>query len=59
MRKNSLPWHDLFRAAVLGLGLRPQDFWDLTLPEFIHFIPKSISLSRNELSELMAKYPDA
>lgn len=58
MQANSLPWRLLFRSAVLGLGISPKDFWELTLPEFLSFLPQGQGLSREELLSMMAAYPD-
>ena len=54
-----MPWQDLLRAAV-GLGLRPADFWALSLREWC-WLSRSISaptLTRAEFQRLLAEHPD-
>ena len=54
-------WSAMLRAGVLGLGLRPDDFWRLTPAEFQLMLgdqgAKAPLLSQG-LNALMAAYPD-
>jgi len=57
-------WQNAFHFCVLGLGMRPKEFWMLTLPE-LNLLAQSIQnfqpsnlLSRAELEELQSSFPD-
>lgn len=51
---------ELFRAAAIALGLRPQDAWALSLRDLFLLLPTSVrdAPSRAELEALMRRYPD-
>ncbi|MCR9128830.1 MAG: phage tail assembly chaperone [Alphaproteobacteria bacterium] len=54
-------WAERLRFAVRGLGLRPDDFWALTLAEWRALTapePWSAPLSRGDLDDLLAAHPD-
>ncbi len=51
---------ELFRTAVLALGLRPEDAWALGLRDLLLLLrqPGRDALSRADLEALMRRYPD-
>lgn len=54
-------WPVLMRAGLRGLGLRPDEFWDLTPAELRLMLgeaPGARPMGRDRLSELMAAFPD-
>jgi uncharacterized phage protein (TIGR02216 family) len=56
-----LDWPALMRAGMLGLGLRPLEFWGLTPAELLLMLGLeggSAVLGRARLAELSAQYPD-
>jgi hypothetical protein len=50
-------WH---KFAVKELGINPIEFWQLTFNELYSFIEdnQSTCISKDELKELVQKYPD-
>ena len=56
-----LDWPGLMRAGMLGLGLRPAEFWALTPAELMFLTGRgggTAPLGRARLEELAAAYPD-
>lgn len=54
-------WHDALRAAA-HLGISPDVFWRLSLREWlalVHTGQAHAPLSRTQLSDLMARFPDS
>jgi hypothetical protein len=53
-------WAAWLRHAVVSLGLRPADFWALSLKEWRMLNPsaRSETLSRNEFETLRQQFPD-
>ncbi|MGH1413270.1 MAG: rcc01693 family protein [Pelagimonas sp.] len=54
-------WPELMRAGIRGLGLRPQEFWDLTPAELRLMLGEgdgSKPMGRSRLDELMGAFPD-
>lgn len=60
-----LDWGGLMRAGIVGLGLRPAVFWDLTPAELALMLGIDTAghgagaMSRARLDALMARFPDA
>ena len=54
------PWPGLLRLAALRFGLAPNAFWRLSLTEWraLTEAPPTPVISRNDLSALIARYPD-
>ncbi|MCA8870029.1 MAG: phage tail assembly chaperone [Rhodobacteraceae bacterium] len=59
---NGFDWPALMRAGLGGLGLRPQEFWDLTPVELLLMLGLdgggAPRLNRARLHELSAEFPD-
>lgn len=55
-----LDWAGLMRAGMVGLGLRPAEFWALTPAELALMlgIEGGGQMTRARLAELAARYPD-
>jgi len=56
-----LDWPALMRAGMAGLGLRPDQFWQLTPAELRLMLGDAASdapLLKDGLDALMAAYPD-
>jgi uncharacterized phage protein (TIGR02216 family) len=56
-----IAWNKLLRASVGRLGLKPDEFWDLTPAELLLMLGDQAgcaSLSREGMNELMAQFPD-
>lgn len=57
-----LDWPGLMRAGMLGLGLRPAEFWALTPVELRLMLGRDgngvAPLARDRLEELLKAYPD-
>lgn len=54
-------WPGLMRAGMLGLRLRPEEFWALTPAELALMLGRSgggPAMGRARLAELAAAYPD-
>lgn len=56
-------WQAWFALGVVRFGLRPADFWALTLPEWLALVGSlrataPIAPSRASLEALRAAYPD-
>ena len=53
-------WEQRLRQAVVEIGLKPADFWALSLTEWIGLItqPAAPSLPRDDLQALMNLFPD-
>lgn len=57
-------WATAFRIAVIDLGILPNDFWNLSLPEFNILIEQMTAHNqidtpnRNCLDMLMKSHPD-
>lgn len=54
-------WPSLMQAGMRGLGLRPQEFWDLTPAELQVLLGESDGrkpMGRMRLGELMGAFPD-
>ncbi|WP_299932765.1 rcc01693 family protein [uncultured Pelagimonas sp.] len=54
-------WPELMRAGMRGLGLRPQEFWDLTPAELQLMLGEGDGgkpMGRSRLDELMDAFPD-
>ncbi len=55
-------WPALMRAGLMGLGLKPDDFWALTPAELLVMLGLEGGgngvLNRGRLAELSAQYPD-
>lgn len=53
-------WPALLRAGVIGLGLRPAEFWALTPAELRLMLGdlESKPMGRARLDDLLAAYPD-
>lgn len=56
----TLPWRDWFVFAVTKLGLRPGDFWALSIEEWIWLLQAQSQdrLAKRELLKLKEKFPD-
>ena len=58
---NRLDWPAMMRAGMLGLGLKPADFWALTPAELRLMLGQTevaAPLNRAGLDALLAAYPD-
>ena len=58
---SSMDWPGLMRAGMLGLGLKPQEFWALTPAELRLMLGDSADaapMGRARLDELAAAFPD-
>lgn len=58
---NRFDWPGLMRAGMIGLGLRPAEFWALTPAELLLMLGSSSGtapLGRERLEELARAYPD-
>jgi uncharacterized phage protein (TIGR02216 family) len=56
-----LDWPALIKLGVQALGLRPNEFWDLTPAEFRLMLGDRAQggpLTRSGLDDLMKSYPD-
>ncbi|WP_406720857.1 MULTISPECIES: rcc01693 family protein [Thioclava] len=56
-----LDWPGLMRAGLVGLRLRPQEFWALSPAELALLLgdmPKARPLTRARLEELAQAFPD-
>lgn len=53
-----IPFSDWFRLAVGALGLSPDAFWALTFLEWRWLAPQAEAMRQDELSRLVALYPD-
>ena len=54
-------WPVLMRAGMRGLGLRPQEFWDLTPAELQMLLGEGEGgqpMGRSQLNKLMDAFPD-
>jgi len=54
-------WHALMKAGLIGLRLRPDDFWKLTPAEFALLMgngSQDLPLSRTTMDALLAQFPD-
>lgn len=54
-------WPGLMRAGLLGLRIKPADFWQLTPAELTMMLGRETSaapLSRTRLEELARAFPD-
>lgn len=54
-------WPALMRAGLRGLGLRPDQFWQLTPAEFLMMLGEGgvdAPMGRSRLEELSQAYPD-
>lgn len=54
-------WPALMRAGLRGLGLTPEQFWDLTPAELRLMLGQdgaTAPMGRDRLGALMAAYPD-
>lgn len=61
MEHGRFDWPALMRAGMLGLGLHPSAFWQLTPAELQLMLGQSRSeapLTRDRLSVLLDAYPD-
>lgn len=58
-----IAWIELMQAGMSGLGLRPDEFWNLTPAEFLLMRGAaggaSATLTRDALAALRADYPDS
>lgn len=60
-----LDWSGLMRAGIIGRGLKPAEFWDLTPAELALMLGIDTgahaggTMSRARLDALMARFPDA
>ena len=52
-----LPWPEMMRSA-LAAGIRPADFWRLSLKEWRWLAARGAGLEAGRLAELMAGFPD-
>ena len=52
-----LPWPEMMRSA-LAAGIRPEDFWRLSLREWRWLAARRTGLRAGRLAELMAGFPD-
>ena len=58
---NRLDWPAMMRAGMLGLGLKPAEFWALTPAELRLMLGQTEAaapLNRAGLDALLAAYPD-
>lgn len=62
-----MPWGDFMKIALGKMGMSPDVFWNMSITEFyaaiegfaeFHSGGKPPPLSRNELEDLMERYPD-
>jgi uncharacterized phage protein (TIGR02216 family) len=58
-----MPWVEYFNMGVCGLGLRPDDFYKLTLKEFwslydFKFGHVQEKITRDDLKDMMKWSPD-
>lgn len=54
-------WPALMRAGLRGLGLRPDQFWQLTPAELLVMLGEGatdVPMGRSRLEELSQAYPD-
>lgn len=51
-------WPHALRYAVAGLGLTPDAFWRLTLPEWRALAAHAAPMTRDRLDHLLRLYPD-
>lgn len=59
---SGLDWPGLMRAGLRGLGLRPEQFWDLTPAELALMLGVEDGdqrMTRDRLADLMSRFPDA
>ena len=58
----AFPWAELMRVAVMELGIRPGEFWRLTVRELAMLLrpagPAGDAMSRARLGRLMKEHPD-
>ena len=52
-----LPWSEMMRSA-LAAGIRPADFWRLSLKEWRWLAARGAGLKAGQLAELMAGFPE-
>lgn len=56
--KNRPLWGQMLRYAVRVCGMSPNDFWNLTMPEFLELVRtqtcSSTEITRRELDALIA-----
>jgi len=53
------PWPALLRLAAVRLGIAPEAFWRLSLPEWRALTDETPDgLTRTRLDELLAAWPD-
>lgn len=58
---NDFDWPALMRAGLRGLGLRPDQFWQLTPAELLMMLGEGATdapMGRSRLEELSQAYPD-
>lgn len=59
MQNKTMPWSNMLAYAVYNTGIRPVDFWNLTMLEFLdlkkHSASQDASISREELNTLVEK----
>ncbi len=61
MSASGFDWPALMRAGMLGLGLRPDDFWRLTPAELRLMLGQGgddVPMNRAGLEALRTAYPD-
>lgn len=57
-----IAWHRLMRLGLAQMGLRPDEFWNLTPAELMLMAGSGEgreALTRSGLEELAARFPDA
>ena len=54
---HTMPWAMMFRYAVVFLGIRPQDFWNMTMQEFSYLLGEDVQasnpISRQQLDDMI------
>lgn len=60
-----LPWKELYRIALLELGVAPSEFWQMTSCELLTLLEcckghsnKDFLTIRNDILQLMQQFPD-
>jgi uncharacterized phage protein (TIGR02216 family) len=60
MKSDTIPWDEMMKYALSVLNVTPNNFWNLTMLEFVTLIKrtetKAKSITKKELEELIAKF---
>ena len=62
-----MPWDDFIKLGLGKMGIRPDDFWNMSFDEFylavdgfaeFHGAEEKQGMTKDDLKDLMERYPD-